>query len=64
MADDVDTLLELWTRLAPDPVDEFEDARAAEFGLRRGPGLSVAEWRHLRFAFLEAATADEPPAAD
>lgn len=29
----------------PDPVDVFEDDLAEKLGLKRGPGMSLDEWR-------------------
>lgn len=36
-----------------DPVDEFEDALAAERGLVRHPTIASDEWRRVRVQFLD-----------
>ena len=40
----------------PDPVDLFEDALAAELGLRWHPGLALKDWRLLRVQYIEERT--------
>ena len=45
----IDELDATLCREFPDPVDVFEDQLAHDFGLTRHPGLSLEEWRRVRF---------------
>jgi len=57
--DDVEDLDALFKALFPDPVDIFENRRAAELGLHRHPSLGEEDWRRLRVAAINAADEGE-----
>ncbi len=59
MRRDIEDLLQEARRAWPDPVDLFEDRLASKLGLERGPGLSLAEWRRRRVAFIDSFPDDE-----
>lgn len=49
----VEWLAEALDSVFPDPVDEFEDSLAAQYGLFRHSHCPQVEWRRLRVRLLD-----------